>query len=401
LKQALKFLLTERNREMKMINIYDVIVIGAGSVGVPATMNLAKNKMKVLCIDELSSPGQGNNKKAIGGVRASHSDFGKIRLCQRSIDIFSSWQSKHGEDIGWHQGGYSYVAYTEEDEKLLKDLMKLQLSYGLYIKWLSAEEYEKLVPGINMEGLRGATFTPEDGSCSPLLAINAFYFKSLEYGAEYRFNEKVEEFILTDNTINAVKTNKGTYYAKQFINASGNNARELSALLGLNCRVIPDSHEGAITEPVKRFFEPMIIDMRADKGSQNFYFYQNSEGQVVFCITPDPPILGTDSDSTSEFLPLCTRRMVKLFPKLKNLKIRRQWRGQYPMTPDGFPIIGRLKEYKNFIQAVGMCGQGFMLGPGLGELLTRIVQKRLSRDDKQILKSFDPYRSFFGMEKFK
>ncbi|MDX9870025.1 MAG: FAD-binding oxidoreductase [Candidatus Cloacimonadales bacterium] len=383
-----------------MSKIYDVIIIGAGSIGVPAAMNLAKAGLQVLCLEELPSPGQKNNKKAIGGVRASHSDFGKIKLCQRSIEILSNWKEKYGEDIGWHQGGYSYVAYTKEDEKFLKDLMQVQISYGLNIKWLSPEEYQELVPGINMEGLRGATFTPEDGNCSPLLTINAIYFKSLDFGAEYRFNEKVEDFVVVDGHITEVKTDKGSYSAKQFINASGNNARNLSALLGLNCRVIPDCHEGGITEPVKRFFEPMVVDMRPDVGSKNYYFYQNHEGQVVFCITPDPPILGTDSDATSEFLPMCSRRMVKLFPKLKNLKIRRQWRGQYPMTPDGFPIIGRLKEYPNLIQAAGMCGQGFMLGPGLGELLTRIVLNTLSTDDLHILESFDPYRSFFGMEQF-
>ncbi|MBU1697471.1 MAG: NAD(P)/FAD-dependent oxidoreductase, partial [Proteobacteria bacterium] len=38
---------------------YDVIIIGAGSVGVPAALSLAQNKVKVLVIDALPSPGQG------------------------------------------------------------------------------------------------------------------------------------------------------------------------------------------------------------------------------------------------------------------------------------------------------------------------------------------------------
>ena len=42
-----------------------------------------------------------------------------------------------------------------------------------------------------------------------------------------------------------------------------------------------------------------------------------------------------------------------------------------------------------------------MLGPGMGELTARIVLKRLSEDDHKILKSFDPYREFSGMELFK
>ena len=380
---------------------YDVIIIGAGSVGVPTALALSNKKLKVLVIDSKSSAGQENNKKAIGGIRATHSDFGKIKVSQRSIEIFSTWKGKYGEDIGWLANGYSFPAYNNEDEKKLKDLMKIQHSFGLNIKWISPQEYEKLVPGINIDDLRGSTYSPDDGSASPLLALNAFYYKSLEYGTEYKFNEHVINIVLKDNKISQIVTDKWQYFADTIINASGNNAKEIGEMMEIDLPVIPDSHEGAITEPVERFFEPMVVDMRPIKGSANYYFYQNNEGQVIFCITPSPSIIGTDSDSTSEFLPQVAKRMVELYPRLANLKVRRTWRGQYPMTPDGFPIVGRSKEIPNLINAVGMCGQGYMLGPGLGELIARIVTNELSDDDKRALKSFDPYRDFSGMEQFK
>ena len=53
---------------------YDVIIIGAGSVGVPTSYFLAKEGMKVLVLEKNASAGQGENKAAIGGVRATHSD---------------------------------------------------------------------------------------------------------------------------------------------------------------------------------------------------------------------------------------------------------------------------------------------------------------------------------------
>jgi len=380
---------------------FDVIIIGAGSVGVPTALALAKKKLRVLVIDSKHSAGQDNNKKAIGGIRATHSDFGKIKVSQRSIEIFSTWNDKYGDDIGWLTNGYSFPAYNIEDEKKLKDLMKIQHSFGLNIKWLSPQEYEKLVPGINLDGLRGSTYSPDDGSASPLLAINAFYFKSLEFGAEYKFNENVINIELKDKNVSKVVTDKGQYSAESIINASGNSARDIGMMMGIDLPVIPDSHEGAITEPVERFFEPMVVDMRPIKGSANYYFYQNNEGQVIFCITPFPSIIGTDSDSTSEFLPQVAKRMVELFPRLANLKVRRTWRGQYPMSPDGFPIVGRSKEIYNLINAVGMCGQGYMLGPGLGELIARIVTDELTDDDIRALISFDPYRDYSGMEQFK
>ena len=379
---------------------YDVIIIGAGSIGVPSALALAEKKLKVLVIELKTSPGQGNNKKAIGGIRATHSDYGKIRISLCSIDIFQNWEENFGDDIGWIAGGYSFPAYSGEDEKNLKDLMKIQHSFGLNINWISPQEYSELVPGIDMKGLRGSTYSPEDGSASPLLALNAFYFKSLEYRAEYKFREKVIDIKKTGNSSFEIITDKTKYSAKYIINAAGNYAREIGKMIGLDLPVDPDNHEAGITEPVERFFDPMV-DMRKATGSANYYFYQNNEEQVVFCITPEPSISGIDNDSTSRFLPMCSKRMVQIYPRLLNLKVRRTWRGQYPMTPDGFPIVGRVKEFPNFINAVGMCGQGFMLGPGLGEVISRIVTGELTEEDHKALQSFDPYRDFSGMERFK
>ena len=385
---------------------FDVIIIGAGSLGVPAALAIAEKKLSVLVIDSLASPGQGQNKKAIGGIRATHSDKGKITTSLRSIEIFSTWKEIHGDDIGWIQNGYSFPAYTDEDEKKLQDMMKIQLSFNLDIQWLSPEEYLEIVPGITRKNLKGSTYSPGDGSASPLLAINAFYFKSLEYGAQYRFKEKVTHISIIDDTQIKVTTDKETYTAAKVINAAGNFAREIGQMVNLDLPVEPDSHEGAITEPVQRFFGPMIVDLRsaqdpATQDSANYYFYQNNEGQVIFCLTPKHLMKGTASESTSTFLPQVAKRMVALFPKLANLKVRRTWRGQYPMTPDGFPIVGATEEYPNFINAVGMCGQGYMLGPGMGELLSRIVSCQLTDQDLDVLKHFTLYRDFSGIEHFK
>jgi sarcosine oxidase subunit beta len=88
-------------------------------------------------------------------------------------------------------------------------------------------------------------------------------------------------------------------------------------------------------------------------------------------------------------------------PRLKNIKIRRTWRGLYPMTPDGSPIVGNVKDLKGYINAAGMCGQGFMLGPGLGELISRLINNKLTSSDKEILEEMTLYRDFSAVEKLK
>jgi glycine/D-amino acid oxidase-like deaminating enzyme len=44
------------------------------------------------------------------------------------------------------------------------------------------------------------------------------------------------------------------------------------------------------------------------------------------------------------------------------------------MTPDGVPVIDNVEEIAGRTLAVGMCGQGFMLGIGVGQsMASRVV----------------------------
>ncbi len=381
---------------------YDVVIIGAGSVGVPTALATANDGLKTLIIDSLPSVAQADNKHAIGGIRATHSHKGKIWLCQRSIEIFSSWEEKYEDDIWWSQGGYIFLAYTKEHENLLKDTVNLQKSYGLNINYVDAEKIKELIPGINEDNLLGGTYSPGDGNASPLLSLHAFFRRSKALGASYQFNEKVIDILTQNNKVIGIQTTKGQYKTQSIINAAGAHAKEISNMVGINTTVEPESHEAGITEPVKNFFKPMIVDIRPCfdpkfGNSKNYYFYQNKEGKIIFCLTPEPNIPGTDRRETSLFLPQISKRMIHLLPRLRNIKIRRTWRGLYPMTPDGNPILGKINEIEGYINAVGMCGQGFMLGPGLGELLSRILIEKLTTKDKEILETLS-YTRNFGVE---
>lgn len=382
-------------------SIYDVIIIGAGSIGIPAALSLSQNKIKVLVVDKNASVGQSSNKSAIGGIRATHSDPAKIRLCLRSIEIFSTWKEKFGDDIEWYQGGYLFAAYQEKDEKTLKELLVVQKQFGLNINWLNKDDLLMVAPDLNTENLLGGTFSPGDGNASPLLANHAFYDHARLAGANFIFNTIVNKLIINKNKVYGILTNRGEYHAPIVINAAGAWAKNIAEMAGIDLPVTPDSHEAGISEPVNRFLNPMVVDIRPFGKSSNFYFYQHYTGQVLFCLTPSPNMWGFDTRETSEFLPLVSQRLINIMPSLMNLRIRRTWRGLYPMTPDGFPIIGFIPELEGFLIAAGMCGQGFMLGPGVGELLSRIILGRIDENDQEILNLLSPCRSFIKEEMLK
>jgi sarcosine oxidase subunit beta len=118
-------------------------------------------------------------------------------------------------------------------------------------------------------------------------------------------------------------------------------------------------------------------------------------------MTPDPPILGTHTLASGDFLPKASQRLLELMPVLQHIRVRRVWRGTYPMTPDGSPILGEVSGLPGYLLATGMCGQGFMLGPGVGQLLTSMVLNHLDNQDKIILDKLSIARSFDSEEVLK
>jgi sarcosine oxidase, subunit beta len=313
----------------------------------------------------------------------------------------ASWRETYGHDIEWRGGGYVFVAYRDVEEQKLKQLLARQHMHGLDIDWYDAADLLRIVPDLNPAGLLGGTYSPDDGHCSPLLAGHAYCDQAKKYGAVFHYGERVHGIVVEDGRVRGVETDRGRYSTDVVINAAGAWARQLGELVGLDHPIQPDSHEAGITEPVAHFLDPMVVDIRAAPGSKNYYFHQLATGQIAFCITPDPPILGFDRHETSEFLPQISRRMVDLMPRLARLRVRRTWRGLYPMSPDGSPIVGWAAEPEGYLMAIGMCGQGFMLGPGLGELLSRMVQDRLSLEDREVLDEMSPARVFGGEEVLK
>jgi len=355
------------------VKTWDVVIAGAGSVGLPLAWQLAVKGFKVAVIDQEASWGRGQNRAAIGGIRATHSEAAKIRICLESIGIVSAMREEYGLDVEWHRGGYFYVAYDEERRGAFLSLLELQKKAGLDIDWIGPDEADELSPGINREGLLGGTFSPGDGFASPLMASTAFHKLAMDAGVEFFFNTRIEGVTMEGDMVGSLSSAGQTWSAPLFVNAAGAEAADLASLAGLDLPVHPDCHEAGVTEPVERFMKPMVVDIRPDSESGNYYFYQAGTGQVVFCITPRPQVWGRDKDSSSGFLPLCVRRMLELYPRLRNLRVRRTWRGMYPMTPDGLPIVGYPEKARNFLQVAGMCGQGFMMGPGLGRILAESI----------------------------
>ncbi len=377
---------------------YDAVIIGAGSVGTILSYWLARKGLKVAVIEKNASAGRGEHRAAIGGVRATHSDPAKIKIGLRSLEFLRRLEPEFGFDVDYVEGGYLFPAYSEATAAKLKSLLAAQQKLGLEIGWIGPDEVAQLVPGIRKEGLLGGTYSPHDGHLSPLKLARAFYRMALSAGVDFYFRTTVTGFVVRKGRVAEIKTDGPWFSAGMLVNAAGSGAREVGLLLGTDLPVVPDAHEAGVTEPVERFFYPMVVDIEPTAHSENYYFYQDPEGSVLFCITPKPKRLGATKASTSEFLPMVVPRLLRICPRLRYLRVRRVWRGMYPGTPDDRPIVGFDRRVEGVFHAVGMCGQGLMLGPGLGQLVADKLVGELAPEDEDVFELLSPYRDFTAQE---
>ncbi len=375
---------------------FDVIVVGAGSVGTPTALQLVRENLRVLLLDARPAPGQGENKSAIGGVRATHSDPAKILLCEKSLEIFTTWKDSTGMDIGWKPGGYCFPVYAEVLKNQLQGFLPLQKEYGLDIDWIDADAIAEVVPGIERRGLLGGTLSPGDGQVSSMKAAVAFHREAVRLGVTLRVNEPVTGYVMNKDRVEGVRTEKNIYRAPVTVIATGADAMAHGRMLGAHFPVTPDSHEAGISAPVELFLPPLVVDMHPgpEGRTSNFYFGQVHSGQIIFCYTPKTAFIGHNRENIGEFLPVLASRLVALIPRMKNLLIRRTWRGLYPMTPDGRPILDWVPGKQGVLAAVGMCGQGFMLGPGVACQITSMIMNRPGILPPEILSSLSLTRDF-------
>jgi sarcosine oxidase subunit beta len=376
---------------------YEVIIIGAGSIGVAIAMALGEAGVReVAVIEQHAAPGQGQNNRAIGGIRAAHTNLGKVITCLESIRVFSEWKELHGEDIGWEKGGYLFPAYDTALADHLKRNVKKIRSIGVDIDWLNTGETAGIADKINTAGLRGTAFSPNDGRASPIRAITSFYRYAVSLGVRFIFKERVKGITVSHQCVRSVISNRGEYFTHWVVNAAGISAHNVGTMVGIQLPVYPSFHVAGKTEPSVRFLKPLVVDLRSDQECDNFYLFQNNRGEFVFTISPKRK---TGVGEAVDFI--FQKRMGLLFSHLKRLRVVRKWGGAYPMTPDGVPIVGAVDAVSGCINAVGMCGQGFMSGPGIGGLVARIITDNLGEKDSRALKSFNMNRQFTGGELLK
>jgi len=347
----------------------ECVIIGGGVVGTAIAYYLAKNGMTDIVLVEAEYLSCGATGRCGGGIRQQWSTEANTQLAIESVREFSTLEEELDADIEFLQGGYLVLAYTKEDEDQFRKNVELQQGLGLDVVTLSPDEIRaQVVPQLNTDGVRMATYCPSDASANPFLTTLAYANAARRLGVEIELFNPVRR-VLTDNgSVTGVETERGTISAPLVVNVAGSHSVPIARTAGVELPITPVRRQILVTEPLERFFHPMIISF-----SFGIYFRQAKHGSVIggFGLPDEPP--GFNQTSSLEFIETMSSKLAFLMPRLRSVKVVRQWAGLYDLTPDAQPLLGETDGVEGFFQASGFSGHGFMIAPKVAMLLASAV----------------------------
>lgn len=347
----------------------EIVVIGAGIMGLSIAYNLARNHgiTDIVVVDKTYLCGGASGRNG-GGVRAQFSSEENIRLMRESIHICKDFAAALKINVWFRQGGYLFIVRSEDGRRNLERSVAVQNECGLGTRMLSPKEAARVVPEMDTEGIVAASYNPDDGVVFPWPFVWGYAHGAQKLGVDIATFTDVTGFRTTGSRIDAVVTSQGEIRTNRVVNAAGAWSPAIARMLGVELPNRPHRHEICSTEPLKPWLKPLVADL-----SNGLYFSQSMRGEIVGGISNHDVPEGLDMDSSHRFLALYSKALVRTCPILGRVKVLRQWAGCYDLTPDANPIVGEVDEIEGFYQASGFMGHGFMMAPVMGKLIAQRI----------------------------
>jgi len=353
---------------MSLPSHVDVVIVGGGVMGTATAFHLAEAGISVLLCEknELAS---GSTSKAAGGVRANFSDEFNVALGARSLELFTNFSRRPGYEIDLHRSGYLFALTNQQDVDLFEKSTKIHHQFNVESRMLTPNEAGKISPLLNTKDLIAASFTPNDGHCTPEAVVLGYAGAAKKLGATVLTNTEVSAINLDSGEITSVTTTAGKVRTSAVINCAGVWSPHIAAMVGLDLPVKPYKRELVITQALDETFSdlppkmPMTIDY-----STSLYWHREGKGLLMgFSDKSVEP--GFDLKRDPKFLEKLGAIAMVRAPRLMEVGIGKGWAGLYEVTPDHNAILGEFNKVSRFFYATGFSGHGFLQGPAIGEIL--------------------------------
>jgi len=369
--------------------MFDVIVIGVGSMGSSACYFLAKRGFKVAGLEQFDIPHElgshTGQSRIIRKAYFEHPDY--VPLLTRAYENWKDLEIKTGTQIYFRTG----IAYFgQPGNEMMKGVKHSASLYTIPVENLTISSAAKRFPQFKIPPGFEVVYEPEAGFITPENAILLYKEQAIKEGAEINTKERVIEWRKAGNDIMVV-TDKNTYQCKKLIITAGAWAGKM--IPGLSDKIKVTRQFIAWIKPKKendfmlnRFPCWMVADDEKPGAYYGFPVLPPTafEGPVGLKLAYHYPGIITDPDSVNRqtrpedignLIWFLNKYLPGTFESVVSTKIC-----LYANSPDENFIIDKLPGFEDHIAiACGFSGHGFKFVSIVGEILADLAMEGVTK----------------------
>jgi glycine/D-amino acid oxidase-like deaminating enzyme len=407
---------------------YDVLVVGAGIVGLSTAYHLKNRnpKLNILVVDKLGAAGQGSTAKSAAAFRCLFASRTNFSLADSSAEFYRHIQDDLHFDLKLRWAGYLWLFDEEGYRKMLPVLKDLASKGFNYEEYAESELARKLDMRTNLAGdeeahmmglgnVHKGILIPKAGLIDVDSLVKFYESEFLRLGGKIQYNTEVKEIVAEprqplgmpgepyfwqDATITGARTSKGLIKAKKTIVAAGAWIAQLLDPLGIECFIKAKKRQifsiKAKTEALRKL---LLTKEFTNAGCLPFtilpkpaaYIRPAPEEDALWLAYADefPRAFKIEDDPEPEenYYNFGLYQVVKkYFPQFTDSQPYSAFAGLYEInTLDGQPLIF---EENGLMVAGGASGSGILKADAIGRITAALYNG-------------EEYASLYGDKKFK
>ncbi|WP_443136826.1 glycine oxidase ThiO [Methylobacterium sp. Leaf85] len=349
----------------------DVVIVGAGLIGLSAAWRLARAGLTVTVI-ERDTVGAGASLAATGMLApAAEHEPGSDPLLPLALESLARWpgfrdelQAASGIGIDYREEGTLVLAIGRDEVDRLRFRHDLQIRSGLTARWLSGTEVRAREPALRPSVTAGL-FCAEDHQVDPPLVMAALTRAAQAAGVTIVERCPAEALDWEGGRVRGVTTPRGTASAATVILAAGAWSGEAGLLpedLALPVRPIRGQSLALKTTARTGNLSHMVW-------TEQVHMAPKADGHLIVGATVED--CGFVPGVTAGGLYALLEGARRVLPGIEEMEVEAVWSGFRPTSDDDAPIIDTLAP--GLVAATGHHRNGYLLAPATADAVCALL----------------------------
>ena len=332
-----------------MTGTFDVVVVGAGYVGVSAAYHLSRSGLRVALVDRgrfAAAASRGNyGNIQIQDMETEHS----VEMIKRAAVKFQTLEDELDWKVGLRRIGGLLPIENENQWRLMEERRRVVRSAGFNSELLPVERLPQVEPLLDTRGLLGGLYHDQEGQVDPFQFLLGHLVRARQKGLREFYDTELTGFLTAGGRVTGIHTDRGDFHAGAVVLCTGARTRRVGKLLGRDWDIHYVLGQAMVTEAVPlvlrchiasaSFFERHEGGSAPGKVLANMAISQSPHGHLLL----GEAMLQADHFETSvpyPSLPGVARAVARYFPSFGKLRALRGWCSPVAHTSDSCPWLG-------------------------------------------------------------